>query len=123
MEKIKEFMSNPKKTAILGLVGAIPMIIYALYCWFDDFEFSFIFSILYLIAYNIGLVIYFTIVLNRLYKHNGNIKIANYVLIAGYIVSLASNLIELFPPIFSFSRLAFCICIDYTNYYTAIILF
>lgn len=104
MEKIKEFMSNPKKTAILGLVGCALMLL----CYlcdlfrlnFFDFYFyklgffslsdlAYLFSKLYII----GLITYFTIVFMRIFKKKGNIKIANYVLIVCYVVTLLDNIV------------------------------
>lgn len=82
MEKIKEFMSSPKKTAILGLVGSVIMLLTTFTTLYT--------SNIILNSYNlyiIGLIVYFSIVLMRMYKQRGNIKIANTLLIATYIIS------------------------------------
>ena len=80
MEKIKEFFSSPKKTAFLGLIGSILM----LSSLIIDFSISYILNDLYAI----GLIVYFLIVLARMYKQKGNIKIANYIVILGYSIEL-----------------------------------
>lgn len=84
---MKEFLKSPKKTAILGLVGSvimlIPMFLYSQYS---------LISSLYNV-YFIGLIIYFVIVLSRMFKQRGNIKVANYILIITYIISILASII------------------------------
>ncbi len=84
---MKEFLKSPKKTAILGLISCIVMLIFM-------FRFRGV-SILYNCydLYFIGLIIYFSIVLIRMYKQKGNIKIANYILVATFIISIIVGII------------------------------
>ena len=80
---MKEFLKSPKKTAILGLFGSLIMMI-VMFMKIDEY-------LLILNIYNlyiIGLVIYFVIILIRMLKQKGNIKIANYTLIITNIISL-----------------------------------
>lgn len=85
---MKEFLGSPKKTAILGLVGSLIMMII-----------MFMRTETYLILLNInnlyiiGLVIYFIIILMRMLKQNGNVKIANYILVMTYIVSFLGTIL------------------------------
>ena len=78
---MKEFFKSPKKTAILGLVGSIGMVIYFV---------SMISSIFDIVTYLyiLGFLIYFIIVLMRLYLQKGNIIVANRVLVITHITSL-----------------------------------
>ena len=87
---MKEFLRSPKKMAILGLIGSVFMIINIFILilndvcsWFTSLNF----------AYSIGFLIYFIIVLLRLYKEKGNIKIANYILIGSFIISLVVHIV------------------------------
>ena len=85
---MKEFFKSPKKTAILGLVGSVIMLI-STFLSLNTYN-------LMLNMYNfyiIGLVIYFIIILMRLYKQKGNINVANYMLIATYILSIVGLVI------------------------------
>lgn len=82
---MKEFLKSPKKTAILGLLGSVIMLITTFTTLYT--------SNIILNSYNlyiIGLIVYFAIILMRMYKQKGNIKIANTLLIATYIVSSIS---------------------------------
>lgn len=85
---MKEFLSSPKKTAILGLISCVIMLI-------SMFRYINIYSILYHCCslYFTGLTIYFVIVLIRMYKKKGNIKIANYILISTFIISIVSGIV------------------------------
>lgn len=80
---MKEFLKSPKKTAILGLVGSVIMLISTF--WAMN-TYSIILNLYNF--YIIGLVVYFIIILMRLYKQKGNIKVANYMLITMYILSI-----------------------------------
>ncbi len=80
MEKVREFLKSPKKIAILGLVGSILM----LFSWCVYFSAYSILDKLYVI----GLIIYFIIILVRMFAQKGNLKIANYTLIGLYIGQL-----------------------------------
>lgn len=71
---MREFLKSPKKTAILGLVGSIIMIPTTMYA--------------------IGLTIYFLIILLRLYKQKGSIKLANGILIVLYSYQSVVGILE-----------------------------
>ena len=77
MKKLKDFFSSPKKTAILGLIGSLLMLL----------DISVSFSPLDNL-YVIGLIVYFIIILFRIFAQKGNLKIANYTLIITYLVQL-----------------------------------
>lgn len=111
MEKIKEFFSSPKKTAILGLISCVVMLIFM-------FVYARVYSILYNCCslYFIGLTIYFVIVLIRMYKKKGNIEIANYILISTSIISIISGIVLGImegEPLFSLNELSLIIITIY----------
>lgn len=89
MEKIKEFFSSPKKTAILGLVGGILLLanFLGLFIWV---KFMCIYELLYLPAF--GFISYFIIIILRLYRQKGSIKTANNILMATYILTLIGTI-------------------------------
>ncbi len=74
---MNKIFNSPKMTAILGLIGGILMLpsLFILTTTIQDF---------FMYFYGIGLTIYFVIVLMRIYDQKGNIKIANYILIASF---------------------------------------
>lgn len=94
MEKVKEFLKSPKKTAILGLIGSILMLVTTFYTLYELIVMIvgslYMTEILSIIGnlYIIGLIFYFFTVLMRMYKQKGNIKIANNLLMTTYIISL-----------------------------------
>lgn len=87
MERIKEFLSSPKKTTILGLIFSI----LATICCIQTFKLYGMFrGLLFFLPSNalyIGLLVYFSIVISRLYNKKGNINIANRILIILLIIS------------------------------------
>lgn len=83
---MKNFFKSPKKTAILGLIGSVIMLpSLSMTVGIQDF-------LMYL--YVIGLIIYFTIILIRIYKKEGNIKIANYILITSVGIQVLLGLVS-----------------------------
>lgn len=84
---MKEFLGSPKKTAILGLVGSLIMLI-SMFLYSQHFLISTIYNVCF-----IGLIIYFVIILSRMFKHRGNIKFANYILIITFIISILASII------------------------------
>lgn len=92
---IKEFLKSPKKTAILGLIGIIIMLIPVLKFTFgeDFFEIGIV-SIYH--TYFWGLLIYFLVVVLRFYKMKANIKIANYILIITLGIAIIGNILATF---------------------------
>lgn len=117
MNKLKEFLSNPKKTAILGLIGGIMMLLFTI---LDEYIFYIDYINIYSLIYNLfvlGIITYFVIVLLRLSKHNISINIANSILITTFIVSFLCGIfigisqgegIVLFDFILFISALYFC---------------
>ena len=79
---MKEFLKSPKMTAILGLVGSVIMLITTFTTLYTTNILLNIYNL-----YIIGLIIYFTVILMRMYKQKGNIKIANTLLLITYIIS------------------------------------
>lgn len=92
MEKLKEFMSSPKKTAILGLIGSILMMVEILEVISNIFVYhvinvpSLLMNLLFRI-FGIGSIIYFVIILMRFKNKNININIANCILIVTSILN------------------------------------
>ena len=81
MEYIKHFLKEPKQTAILGFIFSFLSIIscyktFSILGIIDGLVFLISSSLIY-----IGLIIYFFIILLRFYKKQGNVNIANRVLI------------------------------------------
>ncbi len=108
MNSIKDFFSSPKKTAILGLIGSILMLSSLLI----NFSISYIFNDLYVI----GLIVYFSIVLARMYKKQGNIKFANYILISVYSIQLLFMIILIAQIRFKSSKYTLYSSIYHSNF-------
>lgn len=89
---MKEFLKSPKKTAILGLIGTIIMLIpvFKFILGEDFFEFGIV-TIYH--TYFWGLLIYFIIVVFRLFKLKGNIRVTNFILIITLGVSIIGNIL------------------------------
>ena len=81
---MKELLKSPKKTAILGLVGSVIMFLIVLMTFSSQLLITNTVYNLFII----GLVFYFTVVLMRMTRQKGNIKIANYILIITYTITL-----------------------------------
>lgn len=85
---MKEFLKSPKKTAIIGLIGSIIMLLDTLLMLrYHSIVILFIQNSIGNL-YTLGLVVYFIIILTRMYKQKGNLKIANMTLLITYILSL-----------------------------------
>ena len=89
---MKEFLKSPKKTVILGLIGTIIMLIPVFKFIFGEDFFEFGIVTIYH-TYFWGLLIYFIIVVFRLFKLKGNIKVANFILIITLGVSIIGNIL------------------------------
>ncbi len=89
---MKELLKSPKKTAILGLIGTIIMLIpvFKFILGEDFFEFGIV-TIYH--TYFWGLLIYFIIVVFRLFKLKGNIRVTNFILIITLGVSIIANIL------------------------------
>lgn len=110
MEKIKKFMSSPKKTAILGFIGGIMMLIYTIDI-FNLFINKYMMSPKYCLfsVFSIGIVIYFIAVLSRLYMRMGSIKVANIFLLITTIISFIVYCLMLFGYIFLRTSILQCL--------------
>ena len=78
---MKEFLRSPKKTTILGLVGSILMLITTIFSQYTASIATLVCNI-----FIIGLIFYFSTVLLRMYRRIGNIKAANILLLASFII-------------------------------------
>ena len=89
---LEKLLKTPKKMATLGLIGTIIMLVPILKFIFgeDFFEFGIV-SIYH--TYFWGLLIYFIIVVFRLFKLKGNIRVANFILIISLGVSIIGNIL------------------------------
>ena len=85
MEFAKKFLRNPKVTAILGLIGSIVMVL-NLVCTYSS-----IYDIL-TNMYVLGLIIYFIVILMRMFFQKGNIKVANYILIISFVITIVMEI-------------------------------
>ena len=86
MGKVKEFLRDDKKTTILAFVGSAILLAYYLIFYFEG---DFI-SIILDKTSVIGFVVYFAMILLKMYKKQVNIKVANYVLIITLIIQTVS---------------------------------
>lgn len=86
MGKVKEFLQDDKKTTILAFVGSVILLAYYLIFYFGG---AFI-SIILDKTSVIGFVVYFAMILLKMYKKQVNIKVANYVLIITLIIQTVS---------------------------------
>lgn len=112
MEKLKEIMTSPKKTAFLGLIGGFIM----LFCTILDIDYINTYSLVFSV-FILGIIAYFVIVLLRITKHNVSINIANCLLILTFVVSFLCGIfvgisqgegIVLFDFVLLISALYFC---------------
>lgn len=96
MEKIKEFISSPKKTATLGLICGILVLLFEFIRLQHTFERIYITLGLIFAEDTIilGLIVYFTIILLRLKGKNINIKIANYTLLVTSIIQVINSILN-----------------------------
>ena len=93
MEKVKEFLKNPKKTAILGLVFCAIIVLLKLYSVISNNLLSYmLMSILYMTK-DIGLTIYFAIIVMNMSKQKGNVEMAKNLLILFVAISTIFSLI------------------------------
>lgn len=90
---MKEFLKSPKNTALLGIVGIAIMLISVLrYTLGEDFfEFGII-SMYH--TYIWGFLVYFIVVLLRIFAKKGDIKIANYFLMLSLIIAIIGNVLN-----------------------------
>lgn len=121
MEHIKKFITNTRITAIIGLIGSIILFILQ-YISFRHFHI--LTRITFILSY-LGLMIYFIIIVMRIYLKKGNIKFANNFLIASFLISIILKILSLFIfykffsgivadiPILDLLLLLYFVCIIY----------
>lgn len=115
MEKLKEFMRSPKKTAILGFVSSILMILNV----FLNNNHSLL-SLLFQFSSKLfifGFALYFLIILLRLVKNIGNIKIANYFLIISFIIPILIEVFIIIKYQINIKGVIYLIVYIYLSYY------
>ena len=112
MEKLKEFMSSPKKTAILGLVSSILMI---LSVFLNNRTVMFWTIVTNFISF--GFAFYFIIILLRLVKNVGNIKIANYFLIISFAIAILADVVLLIKFKVNINIIIYLVVNIYMAYY------
>lgn len=86
---MKEFLKSPRKTAILGLIGSLIMTI-TIFATYETHALIYNFCNLYIF----GLIVYFIIILERIYCQRGNLKVTNFLLVGTYIISLCVTIFE-----------------------------
>lgn len=93
---MKEFLKNPKKTAILGLLGSLIILIQRISTIItgDRLIDEPLVDLCYL-----GLIFYFSTILMRMHNIKGNIKIANILLITTYIYGFIRAIFSLWSVI------------------------
>ena len=89
METLKGFFSNTKKTAILGMIGSILLFIIN---YISLRPLNILNRIVLILPY-FSLVIYFIIIVMRMYFKKGNVKVANFNLIFFFSVSILYNIL------------------------------
>lgn len=89
MESIKKFFASPKRNAILGLVSSILMLLQAVFIIVINVEFEFQ-EISHIIKnfVSLGFILYFSIILYRMNRRRGNLKIATNILIVSLILTI-----------------------------------
>lgn len=95
MENVKEFFGSLKKTAILGLISSILMIIYII-MQMSSMTQGFLVIILnaiQLLPIVIGFIVYFSIVTLRMSKENISLKIGNNILLICLVMTLVAVII------------------------------
>lgn len=92
MEKEKNFINNPKKTAIIGLVASIIIILENIVI---RSPYSILMIILSLLP-TIALTIYYSIVCLRLYKDTGNVRVARNILVIIYFITVIADILQFF---------------------------
>lgn len=83
---MKEFLKSPKKTAILGLIGSI--IILGTNLINIILNNAIDFTNITQHIFKVGMVLYFLIIVMRLYSNLGNVKIANVILLVTLILQV-----------------------------------
>ena len=89
MENLKKFIASPKRNTIVGLVSSILMLLQAIFIIVisKEIEFKEISHIIKNFV-SLGFILYFSIILYRMNRRRGNLKIATNILIVSLILTI-----------------------------------
>lgn len=89
MESFKKFIASPKRNAIVGLVSSILMLLQAIFIIVisKEIEFKEISHIIKNFV-SLGFILYFSIILYRMNRRRGNLKIATNILIVSLTLTI-----------------------------------
>lgn len=106
MENLKKFITSPKRNAIVGLVGSILMLLQAIFIIVisKEIEFKEISHIIKNFV-SLGFILYFSIILYRMNRRRGNLKIATNILIVSLILTILSLILLQVADIMNFSNI------------------
>lgn len=95
MENVKEFFGSLKKTAMLGLISSILMMIYIIMQMSSRTQgfLVIILNAIQLLPMLIGFIVYFSIVTLRMSKENISLKIGNNILLICLVMTLVAVVI------------------------------
>lgn len=95
MENVKEFFGSLKKTAMLGLISSILMMIYIIMQMSSRTQgfLVIILNAIQLLPMLIGFIVYFSIVTLRMSKENISLKIGNNILLICLVITLVAVII------------------------------
>lgn len=95
MENVKEFFGSLKKTAMLGLISSILMMIYIIMQMSSRTQgfLVIILNAIQLLPMVIGFIVYFSIVTLRMSKENISLKIGNNILLICLVITLVAVVI------------------------------
>lgn len=95
MENVKEFFGSLKKTAMLGLISSILMMIYIIMQMSSRTQgfLVIILNAIQLLPMIIGFIVYFSIVTLRMSKENISLKIGNNILLICLVMTLVAVVI------------------------------
>ena len=93
---MKEFLKNPKKTAILGLIGSLIMLIPIITAIITE---NILMDEPFIDLYSLGLIFYFSTILMRMHNIKGNVKLANILLISTSCISFIIAFVMLWSAV------------------------
>lgn len=89
MEQVRKFLTNMKQTAIVGLIGSIVLFFIQ---YISVRPFNILTRVAFLLSY-LGLIVYFIIIVMRIFLKKGNVKLANNFLIASFVISIVFKIL------------------------------
>lgn len=106
MENLKKFIASPKRNTIVGLVSSILMLLQAIFIIVisKEIEFKEISHIIKNFV-SLGFILYFSIILYRMNRRRGNLKIATNILIVSLILTILSLILLQVADIMNFSNI------------------